>query len=81
MIEERIGKVQIRIKPQVDGLESIVGSMHYVTEIFDSRYNIRVKGMAYGEEESLTSVIDKYIEARIKLNKCKEANKNGKNKL
>jgi len=64
--------IEIKITPTVDGLEHVVGKSHYVTDIFDPRYNIRVKGMAYGKEESLTSAIDEYVKARVEQMKEEE---------
>ena len=63
-----MSNIEIKTNVELDGLEDVVGKSHYVTEIFDPRYNIRVKGMNYGKEESITSAIDEYVQARINLN-------------
>jgi len=56
--------IEIEIKATVDGLEHVVGKSHYIAEIFDPKYGIRVRGMAYGKEESITNAIDEYFEVR-----------------
>lgn len=62
-----MANIEIKTRTELDGLEDVVGKSHYGTEICDLRYNIKVKGMAYGKEESLTDAIDKYVEARVNL--------------
>ncbi len=66
MEKEDKATIEIKTNPVPDGLEAVVGKSHYVTEIFDPRHNIRVEGLAYGKEESMTSAIDEYVEARLK---------------
>ena len=61
-----MGNIEIKAEVTLDGLEYEVGKQHYVTEIIDPRFGIKVKGMAYGKGESLTNAIDEYVLARRK---------------
>lgn len=61
-MNELEGNIQIHVKPEVDGLEFVLGKTHYVTTVFDEEKDIEVKGYGYGQEESLTNAIIKYVE-------------------